>query len=138
MPTLTEELRAWTGQTKKRVGSLPLEPRLEQVGRVVEAGDGVVAVTGLGEARLDELLVFENGVRGIAVDLGERTIGCVLLGDAVGIPAGSIVRGTGEVARVPVGDALLGRVVDGLGIPLDGKGPIATDVLLPIEQPDPQ
>ena len=92
--------------------ALALEPRLEQIGQVVQVGDGVATVQGLPETRLDELLIFEGGVRGLAVDLGEEAIGCVLLGDTSGIPAGQCRAGTGEVARVPVGDALLGRVVD--------------------------
>lgn len=78
------------------------------------------------------MLIFEDGVRGLAVDLGDAAIGCVLLGDTARIPAGSIVRGTEEVARVPVGEALLGRVVDALGKPLDGKGAIE-DTLLPTQ-----
>ena len=84
------------------------------------------------ETRLDELLVFAGDVRGLAVDLDEETIGCVLLGETSGISAGSIVRGSGEVAHVPVGDALLGRVVDALGIPLDGNGPLETAQFCPL------
>ena len=120
MSTLADNLQAWLVQSLRQIGKLALEPRLEQVGRVTRIGDGVATVTGLPDARLDELLVFEGGVRGLAVDLGEQAIGCVLLGDTAGIAAGSIVHGTGEVARVSVGDALLGRVVDALGVPLDG------------------
>ena len=91
----------------------------------------------LPDARLDELLVFDNGVRGLAVDLGETAIGCVLLGDTGGIRAGSLVHGTGEVARVPVGAGLLGRVVNAMGEPLDGGPPIAAEGLSPVEQPAP-
>ena len=120
MPTLADDLQAWLGQSRQRLETFALEPRLDQVGHVAQIGDGVATVTGLPDTRLDELLVFDGGVRGLAVDLGEQTIGCVLLGDTVGIAAGSIVHGTGEVARVPVGEALLGRVVDALGTPLDG------------------
>jgi F-type H+/Na+-transporting ATPase subunit alpha len=79
----------------------------------------------------------DGGVRGLAVDLGEATIGCVLLGGSAGIAAGSSVHGTGEVARVPVGDALLGRVVDPLGAPLDGGAPVAAETLAAVEQPAP-
>jgi F-type H+-transporting ATPase subunit alpha len=137
MPTLVDDLQLWLGQSRRRIGQLPLEPRLEHVGRVAQIGDGVATVTGLPETRLDELLVFEGGVRGLAVDLGEQAIGCVLLGDTAGIAAGTIVHGTGEVARVPVGDALLGRVVDALGSPLDSGAPIAVETLAPVEQPAP-
>ena len=137
MSTLADNLQAWLVQSRRQIGKLALEPRLEQVGRVARIGDGVATVTGLPDARLDELLVFEGGVRGLAVDLGEQAIGCVLLGDTTGIAAGSIVHGTGEVARVSVGDALLGRVVDALGVPLDGGAPLAVETLAPVEQPAP-
>ena len=114
-----------------------LEPRLEQVGRVTQVGDGVATVTGLPNTRLDELLVFEGGVRGLAVDLAEEAIGCVVLGSDPRIAAGSMVHGTGEVARVPVGAGLLGRVVDALGNPLDGGDAVAVEVFAPVEQPAP-
>src|SRR6202042_2069728 len=91
----------------------------------------------LPDIRLDELLRFEKGQFGFAQVLERDRIGCVLLDDADGIEAGHAVVGTGDVVRVPVGDALLGRVVDPLGRPLDGKGPIASDTLEPIERPAP-
>lgn len=137
MTTLADGLETWLDRSRQQIRSMPLEPRLEQIGRVVQLGDGVATVTGLPETRLDELLVFDGGVRGQAVDLGATAIGCVLLGNATGIAAGSIVRGTGDVARVPVGEALLGRVVDGLGTPLDGGGPVAAETLVAVEQPAP-
>ena len=137
MPTLIEELRIWSEESRRRLSALALEPRLEHIGRVLQIGDGVATVAGLPQARLDELLVFESGVHGLAVDLGEETIGCILLGDTTGIGAGSIVRGTGRVASVPVGDALLGRVVDSLGAPLDGKGAVAGRHSAPAEQAAP-
>ncbi len=137
MATLADELNGWVDRTRQSIRTMRFEPRLEHVGRVLKLGDGVAAVAGLQETRLDELLVFEGGVRGLAVDLGEKTIGCILLGETGAISAGSIVRGTGEVARVPVGEALLGRVLDGLGVPLDGQGPIAAQMLAPVEQPAP-
>jgi F-type H+/Na+-transporting ATPase subunit alpha len=137
MVTLAEELREWTARSRERLRNVALKPRFEQIGRVVRVGDGVANVAGLPQTRLDELLVFEGGVRGLAVDLGEDSIGCILLGDTASIPAGSIVHGSGEVARVPVGDALLGRVVDPLGVPLDGRGPLEATELAPIEQPAP-
>ncbi|MGO9170907.1 MAG: F0F1 ATP synthase subunit alpha [Rhodomicrobium sp.] len=137
MATLTDELHDWLDKSRERIADLALEPRLEQIGRVVRVGDGVATVRGLPDACLDELLIFESGVRGFAVDLGEDEIGCVLLGSTGGIPSGSIVRGTGEVARVPVGEALLGRVVDALGNQLDGAGPLQTTRLWPVERPAP-
>ena len=137
MATLADDLRVWLGQSRRRIATAALAPQLEHIGRVAQLGDGVAIVTGLPETRLDELLVFEGGVRGLAVDLGEAKIGVVLLGDTGAIAAGSIVRGTGEVARVPVGEALLGRVVDALGLPLDGGEPVAAEALAPVEQPAP-
>ena len=137
MPTLTDDLHDWLVQSRRRLKTLSLEPRLEEIGQVVQVGDGVATVQGLPGTRLDELLVFEGGVRGLAIDLGEDVIGCVLLGDTCEIASGSIVRGTGEVARVPVGDALLGRVVDALGLPLDGGDPPRTTLLSAVEQPAP-
>jgi F-type H+-transporting ATPase subunit alpha len=137
MGALADDLQAWLGQSRRRIAATALAPRLEHIGRVARLGDGVATVTGLPETRLDELLVFEGEVRGLAVDLGEEAIGVVLLGDTGAIAAGSIVRGTGEVARVPVGEALLGRVVDALGMPLDSGEPIAAEGLAPVEQPAP-
>jgi F-type H+/Na+-transporting ATPase subunit alpha len=137
MPTLADDLRAWADLSRQRLGTVALEARLEHIGRVDQIGDGVATVRGLPETRLDELLLFEGGVRGLAIDLGEGSIGCVLLGSAGGVPAGSIVRGTGEVARVPVGEALLGRVVDALGVPLDGGKPLGTPFTAPVEAPAP-
>ncbi|HKT72802.1 MAG TPA: F0F1 ATP synthase subunit alpha [Steroidobacteraceae bacterium] len=137
MPDLVDDLRAWASRGRDRLGTLSLEPRLEQIGRVARIGDGVAVVQGLPDTRLDELLVFEGDVHGLAVDLSDDAIGCVLLGDASGIPAGSIVRGSGGVARAPVGDALLGRVIDALGAPLDDGKPLENVQYLPVEQPAP-
>lgn len=135
--TLVQDLHEWANRSRQKLRSMALEPRLEQIGRVAQVGDGVATVKGLPSTRLDELLVFEGGVRGLAVDLGEAAIGTVLLGDISAIQAGSVVRGTGEVARVPVGEALLGRVVDALGAPLDGGDPIPSTKLAPVDQPAP-
>src|SRR5579862_6487121 len=137
MPGLVEELKSWGRESRQKLSTLPLVPHLEHIGRVLQVGDGVAMVAGLSQARLVVSLVFEGGVRGLAVDLGDDAIGCILLGDTAGIPAGSIVRGTGEVARVPVGEGLLGRVVDALGVPLDGKGDIEGTQLAPVEQAAP-
>src|SRR5881227_3890980 len=98
----------------------------EEVGTVVECGDGIARVEGLPSAMANELLEFENGVRGIALNLDVREIGVVILGEFSGIEEGQTVRRTGEVLSVPVGDNFLGRVVGPLGRPLDGKGDINT------------
>ena len=96
----------------------------EEVGRVVETGDGIARVEGLHSAMTNELLEFENGLLGLALNLDVREIGTVLLGDGSRIEEGQSVRRTGEILSVPVGDGFLGRVVDPLGNPIDGQGPI--------------
>ncbi len=101
------------------------ETTREEVGYVTETGDGIARVEGLHSAMTNELLEFEGGVLGLALNLDVREIGCVILGDATHIEEGQQVRRTGEVLSIPVGDAFLGRVVDPLGRPLDGKGEIA-------------
>src|SRR5262245_17086298 len=102
------------------------EPSLEAktVGRVTEVGDGIARVSGLPDAAVNELLEFEDGTVGLALNLDEASIGAVVLGEAQGIEEGQTVRSTGRILSVPVGDALLGRVVNALGEPVDGKGPI--------------
>ena len=99
----------------------------EEVGRVIETGDGIARVEGLHSAMTNELLEFEGGLLGVALNLDIREIGVVLLGDGSGIEEGQPVRRTGEVLSVPVGDAFLGRVVDPLGNPIDGLGDIAAE-----------
>ncbi|MCL2452822.1 MAG: F0F1 ATP synthase subunit alpha [Alphaproteobacteria bacterium] len=137
MLSLADELKGWARERRRRLKALPLVPRLEHIGRVLQIGDGVAMVRGLPQARLDELLIFEGGARGLAVDLGDDVIGCILLEKDASISAGSIVRATGEVASVPVGEGLLGRVVDALGVPLDGEGAIEGTQLAPVEQAAP-
>jgi F-type H+-transporting ATPase subunit alpha len=105
----------------------------EEVGTVAEAGDGIARVEGLPSAMANELLEFPGGIRGLALNLDVREIGVVILGDFSKIDAGQQVRRTGEVLSVPVGDGFLGRVVDPLGIPLDGKGEIEGTQLRALE-----
>jgi F-type H+-transporting ATPase subunit alpha len=99
----------------------------EQVGRIVEVGDGIARVSGLPHAAVNEILEFEDGTEGLALNLDEDTIGAVILGEDTSLEEEQLVRATGRILSVNVGDALLGRVVNALGQPLDGKGPIATD-----------
>ena len=98
----------------------------EEVGIVTEAGDGIARVEGLPSVMTNELLEFESGVRGLALNLDVREVGVVILGDFSGIEEGQQVRRTGEVLSVGVGDGYLGRVVDPLGNPIDGAGPLET------------
>ncbi|WP_336208379.1 F0F1 ATP synthase subunit alpha [Nonomuraea sp. LPB2021202275-12-8] len=105
----------------------------EEIGTVVDAGDGIAHVSGLPSAMANELLEFENGTRGLALNLDTREIGVVVLGQFSGIEEGQTVRRTGEVLSAPVGDNFLGRVVDPLGNPLDGKGAIEAEGLRALE-----
>jgi F-type H+-transporting ATPase subunit alpha len=105
----------------------------QEVGVVTEAGDGIAHVEGLPSAMANELLEFPGGIRGLALNLDVREIGVVILGDFTKVEEGQQVRRTGEVLSVPVGDAYLGRVVDALGVPLDGKGEIGDTVLRALE-----
>ena len=104
------------------------------VGTVVEAGDGIARVHGLRGCMYSELLEFPNNVIGMALNLEEDTVGTIVLGDHKGIREGDEVRSTGRIVEVPVGDGLIGRVVDPLGQPLDGKGPIKSDKARPVER----
>src|SRR3990170_2519297 len=104
------------------------------VGTVVEAGDGIARVHGLRGCMYSELLEFPNNVMGMALNLEEDTVGAIVLGDHKGIREGDEVRSTGRIVQVPVGDGLIGRVVDPLGQPLDGKGPIKWDKARPVER----
>jgi F-type H+-transporting ATPase subunit alpha len=104
------------------------------VGTVIEVGDGIARIHGLGEAAYNELLQFPHDITGLALNLEEDNVGAVILGDCSKIKEGDEVKATGRVIEVPVGEALIGRVVDPLGRPLDGKGPIRTEKTLPIEK----
>jgi F-type H+-transporting ATPase subunit alpha len=127
----------WLGAARHRLDGATLGPKAEEIGRVEEVGDGIALVSGLPDARLAELLKFEKGQFGFVQSLDRDRIGCVLLDDVDGVEAGDSVRGTGDVVRAPVGPELLGRVVDPLGRPLDGKGQISTETTMPIERPAP-
>jgi F-type H+-transporting ATPase subunit alpha len=109
------------------------ETTLTEVGTVISVGDGIARIHGLGKVGFGELLAFPSGVSGLALNLEEDAVGAAIMGSDVGVREGDLVRATGEVALMPVGDALLGRVVDPLGAPLDGKGPVKTDGTSPIE-----
>jgi F-type H+/Na+-transporting ATPase subunit alpha len=105
----------------------------EQVGRVLEVGDGIARVEGLPQTAVNELLEFEGGATGLALNLDEDSIGAVILGSAEGVEEGQSVVATGRILSIPVGDALIGRVIDPLGRPVDGKGPLGTTTLRRLE-----
>lgn len=107
---------------------------ISNTGTVLEVGDGIARIYGLSDAMAGELLEFENGTIGMALNLEESNIGAVIFGKTQGIKEGSIVKGLGKVAEVPAGNELLGRVVDALGNPIDGKGSITADKYMPIER----
>jgi F-type H+/Na+-transporting ATPase subunit alpha len=112
---------------RRNVESYTPEVSREEVGRVIESGDGIARVSGLPRAMANELLEFPGGLLGMAFNLDEDEIGCIVFGDAARIEEGDAVTQTGRILSIPVGDAFLGRVVDGLARPIDDKGPIATE-----------
>lgn len=129
---------AWLEDARRRVAATPLAPEIAEVGHVASVGDGIAMVTGLSNARLDEVLRFETGQLGFAQTLDADAIGCVLLDDIGTLEAGAMVRRTGEVVRTVVGTSLLGRVVDPLGRPLDGGPPVEAKRHDPVERPAPE
>lgn len=137
MTSLREDISAWLPAARQRLRDMSNEPTLEHVGVVEHIGDGVATIVGLPWTRLDEVLRFHDGTLGLALRVAEASLGCVLLGSGEAITAGSRVQGTGEIIRVPVGDGLLGRIVDPTGSPLDGGPPIVAARRDPIERPAP-
>lgn len=126
IPLLKETINAWVPDTKAR-----------EIGTVLAVGDGIATVSGLEHVTYGEILLFTSGVKGMVQDLQRDYVGCILFGDDREIMAGSAVRRTGRTAGMPVGDAFLGRIVDALGNPIDGKGPIRSQGYRPIETPAP-
>jgi len=119
---------------KQQIEQFGMEVTMVDVGTVIEVGDGIARVHGLAAAKYNELLQFPNEIMGIALNLEEDSVSAVVLGDYTGIKEGDEVRCTGRIAEVPVGEALIGRVVDPLGRPIDGKGAVKTDKTLPVER----
>jgi F-type H+-transporting ATPase subunit alpha len=124
MAELTIDASEITAALKKNVEDYTPAVGTEQIGRIVEVGDGIARVSGLPGAAVNELLEFEDGTLGLALNLDEDTIGAVVLGEVDTLEEEQTVKATGRIQTVPVGDALLGRVVNALGEPIDGKGPI--------------
>ena len=113
---------------RQQLSNFNVAADLEEVGTVLQVGDGIARVYGLGNVRYGELVEFETGVRAIALNLEEDNVGVVLMGETTGIQEGSKVKRTGKIASIKVGEGMLGRVVNTLGAPIDGKGPIAGDL----------
>jgi F-type H+-transporting ATPase subunit alpha len=137
MKSLRDDLETWLPAARERLRDLALEPSLEHVGTIESCGDGVATVKGLPRTRLQELLLLEDGTLALALRVDEEQVGCVLLARSDSVRAGARVYGTREIVRVPVGDGLLGRVVDSMGAPLDGGPPIAAARRDPVERPAP-
>ncbi|MBN2507492.1 MAG: F0F1 ATP synthase subunit alpha [Verrucomicrobia bacterium] len=127
MSTLLQDIEAKIAGVKTAVAK-------QNLGVVREIGDGVAKIEGLADVMLNEMIDFGNGVTGLALNLEETEVGAIILGDYTKIKEGQEVRTTGKLLQVPVGKGLLGRVVNALGQPLDGKGPIPTDVAYPLEK----
>src|SRR2546426_5292310 len=127
MADLLQEIEAQIMGAKATAGK-------QNVGIIREVGDGVARVEGLTDAMLNEMLDLGHGITGLALDLDETEVGVVVLGDYTQLQEGDEVRATGKLLQVPVGKGLLGRVVNMLGEPLDGKGPVASDVAYPVEK----
>ncbi|GAW29423.1 F0F1 ATP synthase subunit alpha [Carboxydocella sp. ULO1] len=119
---------------KQRIEQYRTDVAVTDVGTVIQVGDGIARVYGLEECMAGELLEFPGGIFGMALNLEEDNIGCVILGPYTGIKEGDTVKRTGRIVEVPVGEALIGRVVNAMGQPIDGKGPIVTDRYRPVER----
>ena len=137
MTKALSSLDTWLNGARERVRATPLTSVAEQVGRVEMIADGIALVSGLPGVRLGELVRFERGQVGFTTTLDRNSLSCVLLDDPDTVEAGDLVRGTGEVTRVPVGSSLLGRVLDPLGRPLDGGAVVAAEHHEPIERAAP-
>ncbi|MFN8411294.1 MAG: F0F1 ATP synthase subunit alpha [Anaerolineales bacterium] len=131
---MSDLIKQIAGDLQKQIEGFAPELSISDIGVVVEAGDGIARVQGLANVRAQELVQFSNGVMGTAFNLEKDSVGVIVMGAYDGIIEGMTVRGTGRIASVPVGDAMIGRVVNALGEPIDGKGPIATTGFRPIER----
>ncbi|RME99126.1 MAG: F0F1 ATP synthase subunit alpha [Chloroflexi bacterium] len=123
-----------TARIREQIESFDAPVEVADVGHVISVGDGIARVSGLANVMATELLEFPGGVLGLALNLEEEEVGAVILGDFEHIEEGDTVKSTGRIASVPVGDALVGRVVNAVGEPVDGKGPIVHDTYYPIEK----
>ena len=131
---MTDLIRQIAADLQKQIETYQPEMEARDVGAVLEAGDGIARVRGLGDVRAQELVEFANGVMGIAFNLESETVGVIVMGEYSGIEEGMLVRSTGRIASVPVGDGMIGRVVNALGQPIDGKGPVKLEKFRAIER----
>ncbi len=131
---MSDFIKDLTASLQKQIEAYSPTLEAKDVGAVLEAGDGIARASGLGAVRAQELVQFDSGVMGIAFNLERDSVGIIIMGDYGEIEEGMLVRGTGRIASVPVGDAMIGRVVNALGEPVDGKGAIATTSFRPIER----
>ena len=122
---------------KRQIEEFGGDLTLVDVGTVVQVGDGIASIQGLQSVRSNELLDFGNDILGLALNLESDIVGAAILGDPNAIKEGDRVRATGQIIEIPVGEALIGRVVDPLGRPLDGKGPVVTEQTMPVERTAP-
>ncbi|MBP6469050.1 MAG: F0F1 ATP synthase subunit alpha [Chloroflexi bacterium] len=134
MTTLAPDFKNIADSLLEQIKTFDRKVEARSVGNVVSVGDGVAFVNGLADVTASELVEFSSGAAGLALNLEPNMVGVVIMGDYTSIEVGDEVRSTGRIASVPVGDALIGRVVDGLGNPIDGKGPIATNKVRPVER----
>jgi F-type H+-transporting ATPase subunit alpha len=131
---MSEMMESLSSELRKQIDAYQPEVGFKDVGNVLEAGDGIARASGLSDVSSQELVQFENGVMGIAFNLEQEEVGIIIMGDYSGIEEGLAVYSTGRIASVPVGPAMVGRVVNALGQPIDGKGPIAFETYNPIEK----
>jgi F-type H+-transporting ATPase subunit alpha len=131
---MSDLIKQITSDLQKQIDSFVPEFGIADIGTVSEAGDGIARVVGLANVKAQELVQFANGVIGIAFNLEKDSVGVIIMGDYAGVTEGMEVRSTGRIASVPVGDGLIGRVVNALGEPIDGKGPIQFSGFRPIER----
>lgn len=127
IPLMQETIKDWTPKALE-----------QEVGTVLTVGDGIATVSGLRDVTYQEILIFSSGIRGMALELSRDEIGCILFDDDQYVTEGSIVKRTGRVAGIPVGDGYKGRVIDAMGNPIDGQGPIEAGGYRPIESPSPK
>ncbi|MBO6761755.1 MAG: F0F1 ATP synthase subunit alpha, partial [Roseivirga sp.] len=123
---------------REQLSNFKSEAELEEVGTVLQVGDGVARIYGLSKAQSGELLEFDNGLNALVLNLEEDNVGAVLLGDSAEIKEGDTVKRTGRIASIKAGEGMVGRVVNTLGEPIDGKGPIAGETFeMPLERKAP-